>query len=199
MNWAMWSSAAYDFPADLPGYTRGAVVELNRKDWALRAGLFEVPSALNSDVLTLNTGGAVVEFEGRYAIFDQSGKLRLGVFANRGNTGNYRQALATTNADPTLDINDVMVGIRRDNLKYGFYANAEQQSPRTSASSLARAGTTARMKSCRSQISTAACRAAYPSRAVIGAARAIRSASAEPSMACPPHTATSSRPAAMAS
>jgi high affinity Mn2+ porin len=127
MNWAMWSSAAYDFPADLPGYTRGAVVELNRKDWALRAGLFEVPSAPNSNVLTLNTGGAVVEFEGRYAIFDQSGKLRLGVFANRGNTGNYRQALATTNADPTLDINDVMVGIRRDNLKYGFYANAEQQ------------------------------------------------------------------------
>jgi high affinity Mn2+ porin len=30
MNWAMWSSAAYDFPADLPGFTRGAVVELNR-------------------------------------------------------------------------------------------------------------------------------------------------------------------------
>ncbi len=31
MNWAMWASAAYDFPADLPGFTRGAVVELNRK------------------------------------------------------------------------------------------------------------------------------------------------------------------------
>ena len=44
MNWAMWSSAAYDFPADLPGYTRGAVVELNRKDWAVRAGLFQVPT-----------------------------------------------------------------------------------------------------------------------------------------------------------
>ena len=44
MNWAMWSSAAYDFPADLPGFTRGAVVELNRKDWAVRAGLFQVPS-----------------------------------------------------------------------------------------------------------------------------------------------------------
>jgi high affinity Mn2+ porin len=127
MNWAMWSSAAYDFPADLPGYTRGAVVELNRKDWAVRAGLFEVPSAPNSDVLTFKTGGAVVEFEGRYAIFDQPGKLRLGVFGNRGNTGNYRQALAMENADPTLNINDVMVSIRRDNLKYGFYANAEQQ------------------------------------------------------------------------
>jgi high affinity Mn2+ porin len=30
MNWAMRSAGAYDFPADLPGYTRGAVVELNR-------------------------------------------------------------------------------------------------------------------------------------------------------------------------
>ena len=108
MNWAMWSSAAYDFPADLPGFTRGAVVELNRKDWALRAGLFQVPNAPNSDVLVFKTGGAVVEFEERHTIFDQPGKFRLGVFANRGNTGNYRDALAITAADPALDINDVM-------------------------------------------------------------------------------------------
>ena len=127
MNWAMWSSAAYDFPADLPGFTRGAVVELNRKDWALRAGLFQVPNAPNSDVLVFKTGGAVLEFEERHTIFDQPGKLRLGVFANRGNTGNYRNALAITAADPTLDINDVIVGIQRDNPKHGFYVNAEQQ------------------------------------------------------------------------
>src|ERR1700738_3734343 len=127
MNWAMWSSAAYDFPADLPGYTRGAAVELNRKDWAVRAGVLQVPTAPNSDVLTFKTGGAVVEFEERHTIFDQPGKLRLGIFGNRGNTGNYRQALAIEGADPTLDINNVMASIRRDNLKYGFYANAEQQ------------------------------------------------------------------------
>jgi high affinity Mn2+ porin len=127
MNWAMWASAAYDFPADLPGFTRGAIVELNRKDWAVRAGLFQVPSAPNSDVLTFNTGGAVVEFEERHTVFDQPGKLRLGIFGNRGNTGNYRDALAISAADPMLDINDVIVGIRRENLKYGFYLNAEQQ------------------------------------------------------------------------
>jgi high affinity Mn2+ porin len=127
MNWAMWASAAYDFPADLPGFTRGAIVELNRKDWAVRAGLFQVPSAPNSDVLTFNTGGAVVEFEERHTVFDQPGKLRLGIFGNRGNTGNYRDALAISAADPMLDINNVMVGIRRENLKYGFYLNAEQQ------------------------------------------------------------------------
>ena len=46
-------------------------------------------------MLTFKTGGAVVEFEERYTIFDQPGKLRLGAFANRGNTGNYRSALAS--------------------------------------------------------------------------------------------------------
>ena len=127
MNWAMWSSGAYDFPADLPGFTRGAVVELNRKDWAMRAGLFQVPSAPNSNVLTFKTGGAVVEFEERHTVFDQPGKLRFGIFANRGNTGNYRNALAISTADPALDINNVMTDIRRQNLKYGFYVNAEQQ------------------------------------------------------------------------
>ena len=128
MNWAMWSSAAYDFPADLPGYTRGAVVEFNRKDWAIRAGAFEVPTEPNSDVLTFKTGGGtVVEFEERHTIFDQPGKLRIGGFANSGTTGNYDQALAIEAANPALDINTVMASIRHDNLKYGFYLNAEQQ------------------------------------------------------------------------
>jgi high affinity Mn2+ porin len=127
MNWAMWASAAYDFPADLPGFTRGAVVELNRKDWAIRAGLFQVPNAPSSDVLTFQTGGAVVELEERYNIFDQPGKLRLGVFANRGVTGNYRDALAIGAADPVLNLNDVMAGLRQERLKYGFYVNGEQQ------------------------------------------------------------------------
>ncbi|SHL68039.1 carbohydrate porin [Bradyrhizobium lablabi] len=126
MNWAIWSSGAYDFPADLPGFTRGAVVELNRKEWAVRAGLFQVPSAPNSDVLTSRGGGAVVELEERYAIQDQPGKLRLGVFGNQGNTASYRDALAIVAADPSLDINATTAGIRHTLPKYGFYANMEQ-------------------------------------------------------------------------
>jgi len=127
MNWALWESAAYDFPADLPGYTRGAVVELNRKDWAIRGAVLQVPSQPNSDKLTFRSGGAVVEFEERHSIFDQPGKLRLGAFGNQGVTGNYRQALAIESTDPTQDINDVIAGIRHVNPKYGFYANLEQQ------------------------------------------------------------------------
>jgi len=127
MNWAMWSSAAYDFPANLPGYTRGAIVELNRKDWAVRGAILEVPTQPNSDILKFKSGGAVVEFEERHTIFDQPGKVRVGAFGNQGVTGNYRQALAIEALDPAQDINDVMASIRHVNPKYGFYANLEQQ------------------------------------------------------------------------
>jgi high affinity Mn2+ porin len=129
MNWTMWSSAAYDFPADLPGFTRGAVVEFNRKDWAVRAGLFEVPNSPNSDVLVFGAKnfGAVAELEERFAIADQPGKLRLGAFANRGNTANYNNVLAIENANPALDINALTGSLRTDNFKYGLYANLEQQ------------------------------------------------------------------------
>jgi high affinity Mn2+ porin len=127
MNWALWASAAFDFPADLPGFTRGAVVELNRKDWALRAGLFQVPAAPNSDVLTSDGVGSVLEFEERHTLFEQPGKLRLAVFANRGFTGNYRDALGLAAVDTSIDINTAMTTVRRQQSKYGFYINAEQQ------------------------------------------------------------------------
>lgn len=127
MNWAIWSSGAYDFPADLPGLTRGAVVELNRRDWAVRAGFFQVPSQPNSDVLTFKTGGAVIELEERHAVFGRPGKLRLGAFANRGITASYRDALALSTANPLLDINDIVTMNRRERSKYGFYVNLEQQ------------------------------------------------------------------------
>jgi high affinity Mn2+ porin len=123
----MWSSGAWDFTADLPGYTRGAMVELNQKNWAVRAAYTEVPTQPNSDILTFNGQGTVVEFEGRYAIAEQPGKIRIGAFDNVGDTGNYSQALAIENADPALDINAVMASIRHDNQKYGVYANLEQQ------------------------------------------------------------------------
>jgi high affinity Mn2+ porin len=125
-NWALWEAAAYDFPADLPGFTRGVVVELNRIDWALRGGLFQVPKEPNSDVLVFKTAGVIVELEERYKVYNQPGKLRLGVFANEGRTGNYDEALAIAASDPSIDINTAMESTRRQRPKYGFYINAEQ-------------------------------------------------------------------------
>lgn len=168
MNWAMWASAAYDFPADLPGFTRGAVVEFNRRDWAVRAGVFQVPAAPNSDVLTFQTGGAVVGLEERYTILDQPGKLRLGAFANRGKTGNFQETLAAVAVGPTLDINATMVSLRRDRLNTDSILTRSSRLQRMLVSSHALAGPTARTKFFRLRTSIAACRAASPSKAAIG-------------------------------
>ena len=48
------------------------------------------------------------------------------MFANWGHTGSYREALAIASTNPSIDINDAMLGIRQSHLKYGFYINAEQ-------------------------------------------------------------------------
>jgi high affinity Mn2+ porin len=126
MNWALWSSGAYDFPADLPGYTRGAVVELNRKHWALRAGIFQVPKGPGSDVLTFKTGGAIVEFEERHTWRNLPGAVRVGLFGNWALSGNYRDVLRAAQQSPYPDINDVMAASRRVRPKTGFYLNVEQ-------------------------------------------------------------------------
>jgi len=127
MNWSLWESAAFDMPADRPGFTRGAVVELNRKDWAVRVGTFEVPAEPNSDTLTFRGASTIAEVEERHTIFDQPGKLRVGGFANRERTANFSDVFAALVADPTLDTNTATQLVRRNNWRFGIYANLEQQ------------------------------------------------------------------------
>jgi hypothetical protein len=52
---------------------------------------YEGPKSLP---VVFNTGGAIVELEERYKVFNQPGKSRLGAFANVGRTGNCDEALA---------------------------------------------------------------------------------------------------------
>ena len=40
-------NGAWDYPADVRGYTYGVVAELNQKNWALRYGIFGEPSEAN--------------------------------------------------------------------------------------------------------------------------------------------------------
>ncbi len=56
MNWALMYNAAYDYPADVRGYTYGGVVELNQKAWALRYGIFAEPTVANGADLDEDIG-----------------------------------------------------------------------------------------------------------------------------------------------
>lgn len=121
-NAATFTSAAYDYPANLAGYTNGITAEYNRKDWTFRTGVFQVPTVAGSDTLDSQPGrgGVVAELEGRYVLMSQSGTLRAGTFDNRTYSGDYGAALLSS------DVNAGLVQSRRTRDKYGFYVNAEQ-------------------------------------------------------------------------
>nr|WP_128560666.1 carbohydrate porin [Methylobacterium crusticola] len=131
MNWSLWASSAWDFPANLPGFTQGVLVEYNRKEFAVRAAYTQVPKEPSSDVFdprVTRRGGVTLEFEERHTlpVLDQPGKLRLGLFTNVGNTANYREVVGLTQAGLYDDINDAAAGTRRSRRKSGVYVNLEQ-------------------------------------------------------------------------
>jgi high affinity Mn2+ porin len=126
LNWSLWESAAWDYPADPKGFTDGIAVELNEKDWALRGGWFLQPKIANQRDLEprfWKSFGAVIELETRHAWFGQPGALRYLVFANRAAMGNLQQAVdrATTTGTPA-DI----AAVRHDRWKAGVALNLEQ-------------------------------------------------------------------------
>jgi high affinity Mn2+ porin len=129
LNWSIWESAAWDYPADAKGYTAGAVVELNQKMWALRYGAFLMPRVANGISLQTNLAralGEVVEYEQRYSIpGDHIGKVRLLAYVNHANMGSYQDAIDEFRANPTAPANITLS--RASRLKYGGAINVEQE------------------------------------------------------------------------
>lgn len=131
MNWGIWASGAYDFPANLPGFTQGVMVEYNRAEFAIRAAYTQVPKEPSSDVLdprVFQRSGTTIEFEERHLlpVLNQPGKLRIGFFSNVGNTADYREVVALTRAGAFADINESAAATRAARRKTGFYLNLEQ-------------------------------------------------------------------------
>ncbi len=126
MNWALFDGGAFDYAADVKGYTWGAVADLNQKNWAARIGYFLLPDQPN--LLTFDTripahGSVIAELEGRYNLFSQPGKLRLTGWENTGILGNYAEAVALSPADASASID----ATRRVRTTYGYVVNLEQQ------------------------------------------------------------------------
>lgn len=129
LNWALWAAGAFDYAADRVGLGYGVMAELNQKDWAVRAGYFLVGTEPNSNQFDINLGkrgGYVAEYEGRYSIGSQQGRVRVTGFVNEAFSGSYRQALDLVAATPGLDPTDAIVQSRRGRMKYGYAVNVEQ-------------------------------------------------------------------------
>ena len=128
MGWGVMYNGAWDYPADVRGYTWGWVHEVHTRRWSFRyasAAMPRVANGLRFDRRLFRNRGDVFELERRWQAGSHSGAARLMNYENHANAGTYAQALRQS--DVTGQVPDITATRRNGTLKYGFGVNAEQQ------------------------------------------------------------------------
>jgi len=95
MNWALWESAAWDYPADIVGFIPGAVAEWNTANMTLHVGLFmeaKVANGLRLDYHINRAHGEIVQYDYRYERGKRHGTIRTFVYSNQARMGSYAEA-----------------------------------------------------------------------------------------------------------
>ena len=124
-NWCVMYNGAWDYPADVRGYTWGGVLEFNQEQYAIRYGIFAEPKIANGPVLDQDfqqAYGQAWELELRHKLGNRPGKTRWMFYTNKADMGNYRDSLALSPIDPEIAATRTYAS-----RKYGFCANFEQE------------------------------------------------------------------------
>ena len=119
LNWSLMYNGAYDYPANVRGYTFGVAFDRNFKDWAFRYAILAEPSIANGaplDPHIAKANGNVAEVERRYKLCDRPGKLRVLAYLNNAHMGDYEESIAQMPVDPNI------TDTRSYRVKYGFGA-----------------------------------------------------------------------------
>ena len=130
MNWVIDNNGAYDYAADTRGYTIGAIIELEEKNWALRFAETLMPKVANGPNLDADVARARaenLELELRPQLFkNKDTTLRLLNYVNHADMGNYEEAVKLYLAGVT-STPDVTATRKQGTVKYGFGVNFEQE------------------------------------------------------------------------
>jgi high affinity Mn2+ porin len=130
LNWAIDNNGAYDYAADTRGYTIGAIIELEERNWALRFADTLMPKVANGPDLDADVARARaenIELELRPQLLkNKDTTLRLLSYVNHGNMGDYEEAvkLYLQHVTPTPDVEATA---KQGTVKYGFGINFEQE------------------------------------------------------------------------
>ena len=130
LNWTVANNGAFDYAADVRGYTYGVILDLEDRFWGLRFGealLSKRANGLNVQKNLQDAHSENYELELRPALKEnRRTTIRLLGFTNFANMGDYHQAidlfLAGKTPTPEIDAHPQQVS-----LKYGFGLNAEQE------------------------------------------------------------------------
>ncbi|HZY82336.1 MAG TPA: carbohydrate porin [Cyclobacteriaceae bacterium] len=119
-NWSLMSGGGWDYPANVRGYTWGAMGEYSGGNFKVRLTAVMVPTEANGNTMDTHIGKArshALEFEKPYKLFGQDGTIRVLGFYTLAHMGSYALSLANR------DITATRVYSRN---KYGGVINVEQ-------------------------------------------------------------------------
>lgn len=130
MNWTIDNNGAYDYAADTRGYTYGAMVAYEDKQWSARFVEALMPKVANGIDLDWNLRRARaenIELEVRPDLLPKrASAFRFLAYVNHANMGSYEEAvqafMAGQGTRPMIEDHR-----RQGRIKYGFGLNAEQE------------------------------------------------------------------------
>ena len=128
MGWGVMYNGAWDYPADVHGYSWGWVHEFHARHWSLRYGSAAEPRVANGlrfDHRILRNRGDMLEGEARYTLGGHPGAVRLLGSLNHANSGTYADAIRLS--EQTGRAPDITATRRNGTLKYGTGVNFEQE------------------------------------------------------------------------
>jgi hypothetical protein len=131
MNWTVVNNGAYDYAADIRGYTFGVVIEYVDHWLTFRFGEMLMPRTVANDIdLQFDITKARAhnaELELRYSeAQDRVGNVRFLYYLNQGNMGSYTQAINGFRAGLT-PVPDVTNHPLHTTNKYGFGVSWDQE------------------------------------------------------------------------
>jgi hypothetical protein len=130
MNWTFVNNGAWDYAADTRGYTWGAILELHEPVWSLRFGEALMPKIANGIDFEWNLRIARahnLELELRPRLIPKRRTaIRLLVYRNIADMGNYRQAIRAFLAGQTATP-DIIASRQNGRSKTGAGLNLEQE------------------------------------------------------------------------
>ena len=125
LSWGLMDNGAYDYPANIRGYTPSIVLELVNPSWELRYAISLVPYSANASNMNWNIKEAnsnSLEFTKHCSIKEMKGSYRILAYYTTANMGNYIQSIAEYPFCP-----NIIATRKYGNTKYGFGINADQQ------------------------------------------------------------------------
>src|SRR5271156_7166222 len=129
INWTTDNNGAWDYAADTRGYTVGAILDYEDRNWGFRFAEALMPKVANGIDLVYRfwqVHAENFEYELRHGVIpDKAGVIRLLAYNNCANMGIYREA-NTQFVEGLVSVPDITNHPWHITRKYGFGINIEQ-------------------------------------------------------------------------